>query len=72
MRNADGVKCLHCHYAHFLARPQHGNIIGQWTHEALLEYDAREKAAQEEESVSKEDQKQESTSASQDKESVDS
>ena len=37
MRNFDCVKCLHCHYAHFLARPEHGNIIGQWTHEALRE-----------------------------------
>ena len=30
------VKCLHCHYAHFLARPQHGNVIGAWVHEEMV------------------------------------
>lgn len=39
MRSADGVKCLHCHYAHFLARPKHNNLIGMWTHAALSRYD---------------------------------
>lgn len=29
------VKCLHTHYAHYLARPQHGNIIGSWVNEQL-------------------------------------
>jgi len=29
------VKCLHGHYAHFLSRPQDGNIIGQWVDELL-------------------------------------
>ena len=29
------VKCLHTHYAHFLARPSHNNIIGLWIHELL-------------------------------------
>lgn len=42
MRSADGVKCLHCHLAHFLARPQHGNIIGQWTHEELQRDDEQQ------------------------------
>lgn len=36
MREFSGVKCLHCHYAHHLARPEHGNIIGEWVHELLL------------------------------------
>lgn len=31
------VKCLHCHYAHFLARPQHGNLIGEWVHQILTD-----------------------------------
>ena len=29
------VKCLHAHLAHYLCFPQHGNVIGQWTYEAL-------------------------------------
>jgi hypothetical protein len=37
MKEFAAVKCLHCHYAHFLARPAHGNIIGAWTHELLLQ-----------------------------------
>lgn len=37
MRDFSGVKCLHCHYAHHLARPEHGNIIGVWVHELLLQ-----------------------------------
>ena len=36
MRDPAAVKCLHCHYAHYLARPQDGNVIGQWTDELLL------------------------------------
>ncbi len=35
MRDPSAVKCLHCHYSHYLARPQHGNIIGQWVGEIL-------------------------------------
>ena len=37
MRDVVGleVKCLHTHTAHFLSRPAHGNIIGQWTNELL-------------------------------------
>jgi uncharacterized protein len=35
MRDFTRVKCLHCHYAHFLARPTAGNVLGEWTHEAL-------------------------------------
>ena len=58
MRGADGVKCLHCHYAHHLARPQHGNIIGQWTHEALMRYD-REMLATEQQQQQEEQEKQE-------------
>ena len=37
MKNFDSVKCLHTHYAHFLCRPQDGNIIGEWTHELLVQ-----------------------------------
>lgn len=29
------VKCLHTHYAHHVARPEHGNVIGKWTEELL-------------------------------------
>lgn len=29
------VKCLHAHLAHYLCFPQHGNVIGRWTYEAL-------------------------------------
>jgi hypothetical protein len=39
MHNFEAVKCLHCHYAHFLARPEHRNIIGKWVHELLFESD---------------------------------
>ena len=35
MQNFGAVKCLHCHYSHFLARPQHGNIIGEWVDELI-------------------------------------
>lgn len=31
------IKCLHCHYAHFLARPEHNNVVGKWVHEKLIE-----------------------------------
>jgi serine/threonine protein phosphatase PrpC len=37
MAKCDTVKCLHTHYAHFLAFPEHGNIIGEWVHELLVE-----------------------------------
>jgi hypothetical protein len=43
MRDFTAVKCLHCHYAHYLARPQHGNVIGEWVHE-LLQLKAMEAA----------------------------
>lgn len=36
MKEFSGVKCLHTHYAHHLARPEHGNVIGTWVHELLL------------------------------------
>lgn len=29
------VKCLHTHYSHHLARPEHGNLIGQWVDDLL-------------------------------------
>ena len=29
------VKCLHTHYCHHLARPEHGNLIGQWVDDLL-------------------------------------
>ena len=35
MRDFGKVKCLHSHLAHFLARPEHGNVLGAWTNEAL-------------------------------------
>jgi hypothetical protein len=36
IRDFGTVKCLHCHYAHYLARPEHGNIIGEWVAELIL------------------------------------
>lgn len=30
LRNFKTVKCLHCHYSHFLARPDHNNIVGKY------------------------------------------
>ncbi|ETV95644.1 hypothetical protein H310_11065 [Aphanomyces invadans] len=33
IRNPASVKCLHTHYAHYLAT--HNNLIGQWVHEEL-------------------------------------
>jgi hypothetical protein len=30
------VKCLHTHYSHYLARPAHDNIIGQWVDDLLV------------------------------------
>ncbi len=33
IRNPASVKCLHTHYAHYLATGQ--NLVGQWVHEAL-------------------------------------
>ena len=35
IQNFRAVKCLHCHYSHFLARPEHGNVIGEWVHELI-------------------------------------
>lgn len=29
------VKCLHCNYSHFLARPEHGNLLGLWTQQIM-------------------------------------
>lgn len=37
IENPYSVKCLHTHYAHHLARPQDGNLIGQWVDELLKE-----------------------------------
>lgn len=39
MYTADNVKCLHTHAAHFLALPEHGNIVGRWVVEELLKND---------------------------------
>lgn len=33
IRNFAAVKCLHTHYAHFLATGE--NLIGEWVHELL-------------------------------------
>ncbi len=38
IRAFNTVKCLHCHYAHHLARPEDNNVIGTWIAE-LLEKD---------------------------------
>jgi hypothetical protein len=35
MKDFKKVKCLHCHLAHYLCRPEHNNIIGKWVHLAL-------------------------------------
>ena len=35
IRSFEGVKCLHCHYAHYLCKPEHNNIIGKWVEELL-------------------------------------
>jgi len=35
IRDFSAVKCLHCHYAHHLARPEHGNLIGLWVEDLL-------------------------------------
>jgi hypothetical protein len=35
IREFSAVKCLHCHYAHHLARPDHGNLIGRWVEDLL-------------------------------------
>lgn len=35
IREPSTVKCLHCHYSHYLARPSHGNIIGMWVQEII-------------------------------------
>ncbi len=35
IQNFRAVKCLHCHYSHYLARPEHGNVIGEWVHELI-------------------------------------
>lgn len=37
IRNFGAVKCLHCHLAHHLSFPSHGNVIGQWAKELLDE-----------------------------------
>lgn len=39
MYTFDNVKCLHTHAAHFLAFPEHGNVIGKWVVEELLQGD---------------------------------
>lgn len=35
IRDFAGVKCLHCHLAHHLARPQDGNVVGEWVRDLL-------------------------------------
>ena len=35
IRDFTQVKCLHGHYAHYRARPEHNNIIGKWVQELL-------------------------------------
>ena len=40
IRDFTTVKCLHCHLAHHLARPDHGNRVGEWTAQLLLELNA--------------------------------
>lgn len=41
IRDPMAVKCLHCHYCHFLARPDHNNIVGKWVGDLLRnEYDS--------------------------------
>lgn len=35
IRDRTGVKCLHAHYAHYLARPSHMNVVGSWVAELL-------------------------------------
>lgn len=37
IRVFNSVKCLHCHYAHFLARPSDQNVIGMWVDAILTE-----------------------------------
>jgi hypothetical protein len=37
IRDFQKVKCLHCHYAHYLGKPEHNNIIGKWVEELLLQ-----------------------------------
>jgi len=46
IRDFSAVKCLHCHYAHHLARPEHGNLIGLWVEDLL-----KKKTQDEEEAV---------------------
>jgi uncharacterized protein len=41
IRNPSQVKCLHTHYAHYLTRPSHNNVIGKWVHHALLDMERR-------------------------------
>lgn len=36
LKNFTQVKCLHTQYAHYITRPQHGNIIGEWVHEIMV------------------------------------
>jgi hypothetical protein len=37
IRDFSRVKCLHCHYAHYITRPEHGNVVGSWVHQVLME-----------------------------------
>lgn len=37
IRVFNAVKCLHCHYAHYLSRPEDGNVVGAWIDELLRE-----------------------------------
>ncbi|OQS07832.1 hypothetical protein THRCLA_00165 [Thraustotheca clavata] len=38
IRNRASVKCLHTHYAHYLATKS--NLVGKWVHEALMDLKA--------------------------------
>lgn len=42
IRDYSSVKCLHCHYSHHLSRPDHGNIVGMWIHEQLMQESLQE------------------------------
>jgi hypothetical protein len=35
IRGHQNVKCLHCHTAHYLGRPEDGNCVGKWVAELL-------------------------------------
>lgn len=49
MRTFDCVKCLHCHYAHYIGRPEDGNVIGKWVQELLEGKEGEEEGEEREE-----------------------